>query len=88
MLPKVRDSRVGPSGFGTGKKVEGKRRHSLVGRLGRLLGAAVHPASVQDRDGAIPLLRAACRRFAFAQVFFADGADWGAAVWLAPATGD
>lgn len=31
MLPKVRDSRVGPSGFGTGEKVEGNRRHSLVG---------------------------------------------------------
>jgi transposase len=38
------------------------------------LSAAIHPASVQDRDGAIQLLRAARRLFPFVGVIFADGA--------------
>jgi transposase len=38
----------------------------------------VHPANVQDRDGAIPLLRAARRLFPFVEVIFADGAYQGA----------
>jgi transposase len=43
------------------------------------LSAAIHPASVQDRDGAIPLLRAARRLFPFVEVLFADGAYQGEA---------
>ena len=39
----------------------------------------IHPASVQDRDGAIPLLRAARRLFPFVAVIFADGAYQGEA---------
>ena len=45
----------------------------------------VHPASVQDRDGAIPLLRAARRLFPFVEVIFADGAYRGAATAAAVA---
>jgi transposase len=37
----------------------------------------VHPASSQDRDGAVPLLRAARRLFPFVGVIFADGAYQG-----------
>jgi transposase len=62
-----------------GKKVKGKKRHILVDTLGLLLSAAIHPASVQDRDGAIPLLRAARRLFPFVEVIFADGAYQGEA---------
>ena len=43
------------------------------------MSAAIHPASVQDRDGAIPLLRAARRLFPFVEVLFADGAYQGEA---------
>jgi transposase len=50
-----------------------------------LLSAAVHPASVQDRDGAIPLLRAARRLFPFVEVIFADGAYQGVATAAAVA---
>ena len=46
----------------------------MVDTLGLLLSAVVHPASVQDRDGAMPLLRAARRLFPFVEVVFADGA--------------
>jgi transposase len=41
------------------------------------LRAAIHPANIQDRDGAIPLLRAARRLFPFVKVIFADGAYQG-----------
>jgi transposase len=49
----------------------------VVDTLGLLLSAAVHPASIQDRDGAVPLLRAARRLFPFVEVIFADGAYQG-----------
>ncbi len=39
----------------------------------------VHPANIPDRDGAIPLLRAARRLFPFIEVIFADGAYRGPA---------
>jgi transposase len=45
--------------------------------LGLLLSAAIHPANIQDRDGAVPLLRAARRLFPFVGVIFADGAYQG-----------
>ena len=60
-------------GYDAGKKVKGKKRHILVDTLGLLLSVVVHPADVQDRDGAIPLLRAARRLFPFVEVIFADG---------------
>src|SRR3954449_12548923 len=63
-----RGPRVDPSGYDAGKKVKGKKRHILVDTLGLLLSAAIQPADVQDRDGAIPLLRAARRLFPFVEV--------------------
>jgi transposase len=72
-------ARIDPSGYDAGKKVKGKKRHSLVDTLGLLLSAAVLPADIQDRDGAIPLLRAARRLFPFVEVIFADGAYRGEA---------
>jgi transposase len=45
----------------------------------------IHPADVQDRDGAIPLLRAARRLFPFVEVIFADGAYRGEATAAAVA---
>src|SRR3954467_7642821 len=69
-----RGTRVDPSGFDAGKKVKGKKRHILVDTLGLLLSAAIQPADIQDRDGAIPLLRATRRLFPFVEVIFADGA--------------
>src|SRR3954462_13919621 len=71
--------RVDPSGYDAGKKVKGKKRPILVDTLGLLLSAAIQPADVQDRDGAIPLLRAARRLFPFVEVIFADGAYRGEA---------
>jgi putative transposase len=42
---------------GTGKQVNGRKRHLLVDTLGLVLVAWVTVASVQDRDGARLLLR-------------------------------
>src|SRR5580704_8734860 len=38
-----------------------------------MLGIVVHPADVQDRDGAEELLRRTRRLFPFIEVIFADG---------------
>jgi transposase len=60
---------VGPRGFDAGKKDQ--RRHALVDTDGRALALQVHPASVQDRDGAVPLLKVSRGSFPFIQRVFA-----------------
>jgi putative transposase len=42
----------GPKGYDAGKKVSGRKRHIIVDTEGRIICAAVHEASIQDRDGA------------------------------------
>jgi transposase len=64
----------GPRGYGAGKKVNGRKRHALVDTDGRPPVLQVHSASVQDRDGAVPLLKASRRRFPFIGLVFADSA--------------
>jgi putative transposase len=61
----------GPRGYDAGKKVLGRKRHAMVDRP---LLLHVHPASVQDRDGAVPLLKASRRSFPFVELAFADSA--------------
>jgi transposase len=62
-----------PSGYDAGKKIKGRKRHILVDTLGLLLSVVVHPADIQDRDGAFQLLRRARRMFPFIERIFADG---------------
>src|SRR5664279_5855042 len=66
-----------------GKKIKGKKRHILVDTLGLLLSVIVHPADVQDRDGAFQLLRRARRMFPFIERIFADGGYAGPKMALA-----
>ena len=47
----------GPRGFDAGKKVKGRKRHAMVDTDGRALVLHVHPASLQDRDGAVPCFK-------------------------------
>jgi transposase len=47
------------SGRDCGKKVSGRKRHLVVDCIGLVLAVAVTPASAQDRDAAVGLLRAA-----------------------------
>ena len=64
---------IDPQGYDAGKKVTGRKRHILVDTLGLLLTVVVHPAGVQDRDGAEAVLRQARRSFPFIERIFADG---------------
>jgi len=62
----------GPRGYDAGKKINGRKRHALVDTDGRGLMLEPHPASIQDRDGGGPLLRASRPIFPFMQRVFAD----------------
>ncbi len=68
-----RGSRVDPSGYDAGKKINGKKRHIVVDTVGLLLHAIVHPANIQDRDGAILLLGTLFGKYPFLKKLFADG---------------
>jgi transposase len=62
----------GPRGYDAAKKVAGRKRHALVDTDGRALKLQIHPAPVQDRDGAIPLLKASRPWYPFIERVFAD----------------
>src|SRR5665213_3993251 len=63
----------GPRGYDAGKKIKGRKRHIVTDTQGRGLVLEPHPAGIQDRDGAGPLLRASRRSFPFIKRVFADG---------------
>jgi putative transposase len=68
----VKTTEGGPRGYDAGKKVTGRKRHLLVDTLGLILLVVVHPASVQDRDGAKVLLEKIVDHFFRLQVIWAD----------------
>ena len=73
-------------GYDAGKKINGRKRHIVVDTLGLLLCVLVTAASVQDRDGARPLLTklaASCRRI---RLIWADGGYAGKFVTWAKGT--
>lgn len=63
----------GERGYDAGKKVKGRKRHILVDTLGLLLIVVVHPANIQDRDGAKLVLNKAKPLFSSLQLIWADG---------------
>jgi putative transposase len=62
----------GPRGYDAAKKVTGRKRHLLVDTMGLILLVLVHPADVQDREGARSLLSALVGRFPRLQLIWAD----------------
>lgn len=62
----------GPRGYDAGKTITGRKRHPLVDTDSRARVLFPHPASIQDRDGAGPLLHASRRPFPFIRKVFAD----------------
>ena len=64
----------GSRGYDAGKKINGRKREAMVDTDGRGLILQVHAASVQDRDGAIPLLQASRALYPFIERVFADSA--------------
>jgi putative transposase len=74
----------GVRGFDAGKKVMGRKRHLLVDTLGLILAVVVHPANIQDRDGARLVLRKLEGAFGWLRLIWVDGGYAGAtlAQWL------
>ena len=64
----------GLRGFAVGKMVKGRMRHAMVDTDGRAFALPVHPAGVQDCDGAVPLLKLSCGRHPSVKLAFIDSA--------------
>ena len=62
----------GPRGYDAGKRIKGRKRHLVTDTIGLLVGAIVHAADVQDRDGAPPLLASIRTAFPWLHHIFAD----------------
>ena len=64
----------GPRGFDAGKKVKGRKRHIITDTSGLLVGAVVHAADIQDRDGAALVAAAIRESHPWLRHLFADSA--------------
>jgi transposase len=73
-------------GYDAGKKIEGRKRHLAVDVMGLILCVMVTAASVQDRDGARPLLWQLAAGFRTVTVVWADGGYAGKLVTWAAST--
>jgi hypothetical protein len=60
-------------GYDAGKKINGRKRHIAVDTIGLLLTVLITAASVQDRDGAKPLLWNPRKAFPSVKLTWADG---------------
>jgi|GEM_PF-762447 len=82
------DRKRGPRGYDAGKKVKGRKRHILTDTQGLLVKVKVHPADIQDRDGARLLLNAAQGQCPRVSLLYADGGYQGALVsWIKETVG-
>jgi putative transposase len=63
----------GVCGYDAGKKVKGRKRHIVTDTCGFLVFVLVHAADIQDRDGAVDVLKAIRFRFPWLRHVFADG---------------
>lgn len=63
----------GPRGYAAEKMIKGRKRHILTDTIGLPVGMIVHPANVQDRDGAPALLEKVRGAFPWLRHLFADG---------------
>ena len=67
--------------------MKGRKRHIVVDTMGLLLAVVVHPADIQDRDGAKLLLCKLLGQFPRLRLIWADGAYAGQLVAWAFALG-
>jgi transposase len=63
----------GPRGYAAEKMIKGRKRHILTDTIGLPVAMIVHPANVQDRDGAPALLAGARDLVPWLRHIFADG---------------
>jgi transposase len=78
----------GPCGYDAGKKIKGRKRHVLTDTGGLLVGAVVHTADIQDRDGAPAVLESVRYAFPWLRHVFADAAYSGQQLEAALDPGD
>jgi transposase len=64
---------AGSRGYDAGKKVKGRKRHIITDTAGHLVGAIVHTADIQDRDGAVGVIASIQRLYPWLRYLFADG---------------
>jgi putative transposase len=64
----------GERGYDAGKKINGRKRHIIVDTLGLIMALVIHPADLQDQDGAKLVFRALGDRFRRLKAIFADSA--------------
>jgi len=71
-------------GYDAGKKILGRKRHILVDTLGLILAVVVHPANIQDRDGARLVLEKLTHAFGWVRLIWVDGGYAGSPLsqWL------
>src|SRR5271167_3128038 len=62
----------GPRGYDAAKRINGRKRHIVTDTSGLLVGAEVHPADIQDRDGAPLVIEAIHQLFPWLRHLFAD----------------
>ena len=63
----------GPRGYDAGKKIKGRKRGLVTDTIGLPVAVDVHPANIQDRDGAVPLLTSMRSSWPWLRHVFADG---------------
>jgi transposase len=63
----------GVCGYDAGKRIKGRKRHIVTDTLGLIVGAVVHTANIQDRDGAPDVLNSIRARWPWLRHVFADG---------------
>ena len=63
----------GICGYDAGKKIKGRKRHILTDTCGFLVFNRSYAADIQDRDGAVDVLKAVRSRFPWLRHIFADG---------------
>ncbi len=62
----------GETGYDAGKKIKGRKRHLVVDTLGLVLAVSVSAASVQDRDGAHPVMAKTMTKYPSVETLFVD----------------
>ena len=63
----------GIRGYDAGKKIKGRKRHIITDTTGLLIGAIIHSAGIQDRDGAPEVLKSIRHSYPWLRHVFADG---------------
>ena len=82
------DRKGGPRGYDAGKKVMGRKRHIVVDTVGLLLAVVVHPADIQDRDGAKLVFNRLLGRFPQLRLIWADAGYAGQLIeWVMSVSG-